>query len=151
MNMSTTTTTATASISEKSQKFLDKLKGLKSSIQRTDLVTTKVFNIESGKNFTSKDKRVLGIPDDNNTIWSHPHFDKVTHSLICGVAKTIDRPVASMIAEIVMDWVEGHRAEIEEIGESYVRGEDDEATIQKKLDAAQRQMERLQAMLNSKK
>jgi len=144
--------TSTKAYSATAAALLDFVKGLKSSIQldKSEMKTTKDINPLSGKPYTSKDKLVLGIPDDHSIIWSQAHFDKPTYSRIVGLSKAIDRPVATMVAEIVMDWVDKNYDAIDEISSAYLASEQTEEDIKKKMESAKRQLERLQALLESK-
>lgn len=130
--------------------LLARLQGLKSAIQRDDLVTAKDINPETGKLFTRKDKRVLGIPSENEVVWAWSHFSEHDHGTITGAAKAAGRPVAQLLAEVVMDWFEANRTELETIAAEHRKGDKTDDDLKKELAAAERAVARLRSSLAPK-
>jgi hypothetical protein len=127
--------------------LFEKLQAIPSAVQRADVVTTKDINPATGKNYTGKDKRVLGIPEGNNVIWTWPHFSQHDHATICGTAKAVGKPVGQFLAEVVMNWLDENRTELEEIARDHRKEAKTEDQIKRELAAAERQMARLKGML----
>ena len=131
--------------------LLTSLKAMKSAVQRDDLVTAKDVNPETGKPFTRKDKRVLGIPTENEVVWAWSHFSEHDHGTITGVAKAAERPVAQLLAEVIMEWFENNKTELEAIAADYRKGDKTEDDLKKELAAAERAVARLRMSLTPAK
>lgn len=131
--------------------LLARLQAMRSAVQRDDLVTAKDVNPETGKPFTRKDKRVLGIPSENEVVWAWPHFSDHDHGTITGAAKAAGRPVAHLLAEVVIEWFEQNKAELEAIAAEHRKGDKTEDDLKKELAAAERAVARLRSSLSAPK
>lgn len=131
--------------------FLKGLKSLPSMVQRTDLVTVKDINPKSGKEFTSKDKRVLGIPEDNETTWLPFHLSVHDNTRFNVLAKACKRTSFQLGAEIMIAWFDEHRDDIEAEVQSMLKDEKSIEDLEKEVETAKRKFEASMARLTAKK
>jgi hypothetical protein len=104
---------------------------------------------KSGKH-TSKDKAVLGVPEENNICWAYPNFVHGDDNRFRAVAKLAGKTPAELGASIVMTWFADNREEIDLLVKDSLAGEQTAEEITKKMKAAEAQIARLKAMLESK-
>jgi len=127
-------TTATSSI-------VDAVKAMVAATQvaKDQRKKTTDVNQATGKNFTSKDKAVLGIDDDRSITWAYPNFEATDSEKFKLLAKACDTTASELASRIVMDWFDKNREAIEPVVADQLRGEQTEEDLQKKLEAIQRQ------------
>ena len=133
--------------------IVDKIKVFKPARQIAIADRKKVTQVNSGsgKNFTAKDKAVVGIHDDRIISWSFPNFEWSDSEMLKQVAKASGTTVSDMLTSVAMQWVEDNHTELHEIAGEQVRkiGATEEQ-LRAKIDRTNKQLEKLQLVLAGK-
>lgn len=101
--------------------------------------------------YTSKDKAVLGIPEENMTIWAPFHLCHDDNERFKIIAKEIDKDIQELAAEVLINWMNAHSEEIEEIALDKLKGDKSDDDLEKEIEAARKKMEKAIELLKSRK
>ena len=92
--------------------------------------------------YTSKDKKVLGIPDDHKITWAYPNFDQLTSLRIKKIAESIDNTSSELLTRIVHQFIIENEQEIIELSGEIEFSEKTVEDLEKELIANQLMMEK---------
>lgn len=96
---------------------------------------------------SSKAKPRLGIEDDREVVWNHPNFSVVDHGILLAFCKAEDITPSELMARVCMAWFETNRVAIEAKADGFVRAAMTVEDVQKKVEAAKRQLQRYMEQL----
>jgi len=98
---------------------------------------------------TSKSKARMGIENDREIVWAPVNMDVVTHGIVMAVCKKHEITIWELFAKVGMQWIVDNIEQLTEEADGYTAEAMTEEVLQKKLEAAQRQLARTQALLDS--
>lgn len=97
--------------------------------------------------FTSKDKAVLGIPEMDKTIWVPFILDGNDRELIRVAMEELKMDEEKVLSNILLKWLADNREFLEELAGDYIKENNSEDEIAKKMAAAEALMKKYQKQL----